>query len=115
MTTQHITDSDYYPLPGVSTMPKTFKYWIYAKLCSDGRIRFQLSDLEWTGEYLRDRVLIGEFTVEHEVPDISEVTPAIIENLQLRKEIMQAASAAAIAEVDGQIQNLLAIGHEVAA
>ena len=94
-------------------MQQTFKYWIYAKHGSDGRIRFQLSDLEWTGEFLKDRVLIGEFTVDHEVPEISEVTPAIVEKLQAKKQVMQATAAAAIAEVDGQIQNLLAIGHEV--
>lgn len=113
---EHITDSDYYPLPGGSTMQQTFKYWIYAKISESGRIRYELSDLEWAGETsLQSRVLISAHTITHELPDIAEVTPAIVEKLQAKKQAMQATAAAAIAQVDGQIQSLLAIGHEVAA
>ena len=96
-------------------MQQTFKYWIYAQRVGT-QVVYALSDLEW-GDYegTRERVLISEHTITHELPDISETVPAIVEKLQAKKEAMQATAAAAIAEVDGQIQNLLAIGHEVAA
>jgi len=94
-------------------MQQTFKYWIYANV-RNGQVVYELSDIEWTSaDCIRERVLIGEHTITHDLPEASKFTPLIVEKLQAKKQVMQATAAAAIAEVDGQIQNLLAIGHEV--
>lgn len=96
-------------------MTQTFKYWIYAERVGS-RLEYKLSDLEW-GNYegARERVLIGTHTITHELPELADSVPAILAALEAKKLAMQATAAAAIAEVDGQIQSLLAIGQEVAA
>lgn len=94
-------------------MKQTFKYWIYAERVGS-QLEYMLSHLEW-GNYegSRERVLISTHTITHELPELSDSVPAIIAALEARKEAMKATAAAAIAEVDGQIQSLIAIGHEV--
>lgn len=95
-------------------MKKTFNYWLYAKHCADGRIRYELSDIEWTShEMMSTRVVISAHTVTHDLPEVAQITPAIIEKLQDKKQAMQAAASVAISDVDEQIQNLLALTHEV--
>jgi len=87
---QHITDSDYYPLPGGSTMQQTFKYWIYANV-RNGQVVYELSDIEWTSaDCIRERVLIGEHTITHDLPETSKFTPLIVEKLETKKAVMQA-------------------------
>jgi len=96
-------------------MKHEFKYWIYAKVRFDGRMVYELSDIEWSNaDILKERVLVSAHTVTLDLPDAAEFTPAIVEKLQAKKEVMQATAAAAIAEVEGQIQSLLAITHGVA-
>jgi hypothetical protein len=96
-------------------MKQTFKYWIYAQP-TGSRMVYTLSDIEW-GDFqgATERVLIGAHTITHELPDISESVPAVVAKLEAKKLAMQATAAAAIAEVDGQIQSLMAIGQEVSA
>ena len=96
-------------------MKQTFTYWVYAKLRYDGTVQYELSDIQWTGEHLKSRSLNGEYTVTHDLPDVSTHIPDIIGALRNEKAMMQAAANAAIAEVGNKIQNLLAIGHEVTA
>ena len=96
-------------------MKHTFTYWIYAKLRYDGTVQYELSDIQWTGDHLKNRSLNGEYTVTHDLPDVSTHIPNVIEALRREKEMMQATANAAIAEVDNKIQNLLAIGQEVSA
>lgn len=97
-------------------MKHEFKVWIYAKTAGS-KVVYELSDIEWYDPTtMHDpRVFIGAHTVTLDLPDISEFVPDVVAQLEARKTAMQATAAAAIAEVDGQIQSLLAIGQEVSA
>jgi len=95
-------------------MKQTFTYWIYAKP-RGSQLVYELSDLEWTESGLNGRVLIEERTLTLDLPDLNEALPKVVAALEVKKKEMLAVSKAAIAEVDNQIQSLLAIGHEVSA
>ena len=91
-------------------MKQTFKYWIYARVpAGKSKPVFELSDIKWSGKYADERVFIGEHEVEHDLPDERDITQAAVASLEAKKEEMRATAAAAIAEVDSQIQSLLAI------
>ena len=92
-------------------MKHTFNYWIYAKPVGS-EVKYELSDIEWSFDTSTPRVLVSAHTVTLELPDIADSTPAIIAILEERKAGMRATASAAIAEVDGQIQSLLAIEHK---
>lgn len=96
-------------------MRHTFKCWIFAK-SYNSRVVYELSDLDWRmGGNTFGRTFVSEHSVELDLPEISTITPGIIASLEAKKEEMRATAAAAIAEVDGQIQSLLAIEQEVPA
>ena len=91
-------------------MKQTFKYWIYARCSSaTNQISFEISDLEWTGRHLEGRVLIREYEVEHEMPDIKDITPEIVKGLEAMREGIRAEMSVEIMTVDNRIQSLLAI------
>ena len=96
-------------------MKQTFKFWIYAQP-RGSEVIYALSDLQWGDwEGASQKVLVTEHTITLELPELSESTPAIVEALEKKKEEMKATASAAIAEVDAQIQSLLAITNEVEA
>ena len=93
-------------------MKQTFKFWIFARTNYTGKVILDLSDFDWRiGNDPAGRVFVSEHSIELDVPDVAEVTPAVIEQLEAKKKEMAAVSQAAIAEIDGQIQSLLALEH----
>jgi len=66
-------------------------------------------------KYDKDCVLVGKQTIEFEVPDDFNPTPAAIANLEEYKAEINRQFAAKIAEVNEQISKLQALTFEVTA
>ncbi|AVS68152.1 hypothetical protein C8245_23035 [Paracidovorax avenae] len=62
-------------------------------------------------EYSPDTVVVGEGCVEVEVPDNFDIRPAMVKNLQAKRETARAEFVRTIQQIDEQIQSLLAIEH----
>ena len=56
--------------------------------------------------------IVGEQEITFEIPELDDTLPAIIKNLEARRDEMRAAANAAITEVDNQIASLLAIENQ---
>ena len=62
---------------------------------------------------MKDNILYGKQTIEFEVPDDFNPTPAAIAGLEAYKEEINRQFAAKIAEVNEQIGKLQALTYEV--
>lgn len=93
------------------TGDQEFTYYIYARLNYCGEVRANLYDCEM--EENSGRVLIGKYTVTHAIPEYETLVPKFITGLEAKKKDMIAVASAAVAEVDSQIQSLLALEHTV--
>jgi len=91
--------------------PKEFTYWVYARLNYYGEVKASLYDTKMPED--GERVLLYSGTVTHTVPQYETLVPHFIKGLEVKKEAMIATATAAVAEVDAQIQSLLALEHTV--
>lgn len=74
---------------------------------TDSEICYVVSDssMSYTPEY----TVCAEQEITFELPDPKTITPLMVSTLQTKKKAMQAASSAAIQEVENQISSLLAL------
>ena len=93
-------------------MKKTQKFWISSWVGSQGVVHTTL----FSNDPTRPGMTVhGTMDVEYDIPDPDEITPLLVDALREKQTEIKALAMAECVEIDGQIQSLMAIGHEVTA